>query len=292
MKENPKVLGRGLSALLGETTDVDSLRKPIGYVNKQVVGEKPVQKGADVLMVPVEKISTNPYQPRLEFDEQKIEELSISIKNLGLIQPITVRRTDNGKYQIISGERRFRACVKAGMEMIPAYVREATDQGMLEMSIVENIQRENLDPIEISLSYRSLMEECHLTQEQMSERIGKKRASIANYLRLLRLPIKVQHDLREGLISVGHAKVLLGVPEMDIQQKLCDLVIKDNLSVRELEQKIARDIPQNYSDLACRIQDFFSGNVSFYRSPNGKGSITIRFNSDEEVENFLKSIKK
>ena len=292
MKKNTNVLGKGLGALLGEVGNVDELRKPIGYVNKEVAGTKPVQKSSDVLMVPVERIEVNPYQPRLQFDENKIDELAVSISNLGLIQPITVRSTASGKFQIISGERRFRACIKAGMDMIPAYVRDATDLNMLEMSIIENVQREDLDPIEIALGYRALMEECNLTQEEMAKRIGKKRASIANYIRLLRLPDKVQHDLRDGLISVGHAKVLLSVGDYEVQQKLCDLVIAKGLTVLELEQKVARDIPRNYADLASRVQQFFSGNVSFRRSPTGKGSITIRFNSDEEVDKFLNSIKR
>lgn len=291
MKEQKKVLGKGLGALLGELPDADSLRKPIGYLNKEVAGSRPAQRTADVLMVPAEKIEPNPYQPRLEFDEARLEELSQSIKVLGLIQPITVRRCEDGKYQIISGERRFKACQRAGMDMIPAYVREADTQGMLEMSIVENIQREDLDPIELALSYSSLMQECSLTQEQMSERLGKKRTSIANYLRLLKLPDKVQHDLREGLISVGHAKVLLGVADMDLQQKLCDLVIKEGLSVRDLEQKVAQEIPAAYSDLAGKVQKFFSGNVSFHRNASGTGSITIRFGSDDEVEQFLKKLQ-
>lgn len=278
MKNNPKVLGKGLGALLGDMGDIESLRKPLNNSGRESVD--------------IKLVDPNPYQPRLEFDERKIDEMAVSIKALGLIQPVTLRRTDNGRYQIISGERRLRACVKAGMETVPAYVREADDRGMLEMSIVENIQRENLDPIEIALSYKALMEECDLTQEEMSGRIGKKRASIANFLRLLRLPDKVQHDLRAGLISVGHAKVLLGIPDEKMQQKLCDLVISNGLSVRELEQKIAEKTPKTYDSVAERLKEYFSGKVSFKRGGDGKGSITIRFGSDEEVEEFLKSLKK
>lgn len=292
MKKDTKVLGKGLSALLGEVADVDSLRKPIGYVNKEVAGTTPSQNVASVLMVPAEKIEVNPFQPRLDFDEAKLEELAQSIKTLGLIQPVTLRKVKDGKYQIISGERRLRACIKAGMKLVPSYVREASDQGMLEMALVENIQRENLDPIEIAVSLRSLMEECSLTQEQVSDRLGKKRASVANYLRLLRLPDKVQHDLREGLLSVGHAKVLLGIDAPKLQQKLCDLVVKKGLTVRELEEKIASAAPKTYEDLAAKVQPFFKGKVSVRRNSAGKGSLTIRFDSDEEVESFLKKIKK
>lgn len=292
MKKDTKVLGKGLSALLGEVADADSLRKPIGYVNKEVAGSGAPARMADVLMVPAEKIDVNPFQPRLDFDESKIEELAQSISTLGLIQPVTLRRIAGGRYQIISGERRFRACCKAGMKLVPSYVRDASDQGMLEMALVENIQRENLDPIEIAVSLRSLMEECNLTQEQVSERLGKKRASVANYLRLLRLPDKVQHDLREGLLSVGHAKVLLGIEDPAQQQMLCDLVVKDSLTVRELEEKVASATPRAYEDLAEKVQPFFNSKVSVRRNAAGKGSLTIRFDSDAEVEAFLKKIKK
>lgn len=292
MKKDTKVLGKGLSALLGETADADSLRKPIGYVNKEVAGSGAPARMADVLMVPADKIDVNPFQPRLDFDESKIEELAQSISSLGLIQPVTLRRISGGRYQIISGERRFRACCKAGMKLVPSYVRDASDQGMLEMALVENIQRENLDPIEIAVSLRSLMEECNLTQEQVSERLGKKRASVANYLRLLRLPDKVQHDLREGLLSVGHAKVLLGIEDPAQQQMLCDLVVKDSLTVRELEDKVVSVTPRVYEDLAERVQPFFSSKVSVRRNAAGKGSLTIRFDSDAEVETFLKKIRK
>ena len=197
-------LGKGLSALLdGANIDVDKLRKPVGYINKEVAGDNEVQATADILRIPADMIEPNPFQPRMSFDNEALEELTESIRTFGLIQPITVRRTNTGKYQIISGERRFKACRAAGMDLIPAYIREANDQGMLEMAIVENIQRENLDPIEIAMSYQRLIEECMLTQEQMAERVGKKRASVTNYLRLLKLPAKVQHDLKVGIISVG-----------------------------------------------------------------------------------------
>ena len=252
-------LGKGLSALLdGANIDVDKLRKPVGYINKEVAGDNEVQATADILRIPADMIEPNPFQPRMSFDNEALEELTESIRTFGLIQPITVRRTNTGKYQIISGERRFKACRAAGMDLIPAYIREANDQGMLEMAIVENIQRENLDPIEIAMSYQRLIEECMLTQEQMAERVGKKRASVTNYLRLLKLPAKVQHDLKVGIISVGHAKVLLSIEDSDVQEKLCDYVIKNELSVRQLEDKIHKmskkkedkkapsDLPEEY----------------------------------------------
>lgn len=288
MKSDQKIMGKGLSALLGEMTEADSARKPIGYVNKELAGANPGQKSSDIVMVKVDQLETNPYQPRLEFDEKSIQELAQSIKALGLIQPIVARKTAEGRYQIISGERRWRACQTLGMELVPAYVRDATDESMLEMAIVENLQREDLDPIEIAMSFRSLMDECNLTQEEMADRLGSKRASVANYLRLLKLTDKVQHDLRQGLLSVGHAKVLLGVSDPKLQQKLSDLVIKQNLTVRELEEKLAQDIPENYQQLAYSVGRFCKGKVSFHRNASGKGSITIRFNSDSEVERFIK----
>ena len=231
-------LGKGLSALLGDdAADLREIRKPVGYINKEVVGSTEPQGTADVLRIPVDLIEPNPFQPRMNFGEEALLELADSIRTFGLIQPITVRKK-GAKYQIISGERRFRACTKAGMDMIPAYIRDANDQGMLEMAIVENIQRENLDPIEVAMSYQRLMEECRLTQEQMADRVGKKRASVANQLRLLKLPAKVQHDLKVGLVSVGHAKVLLGVEDPKTQEALCDLIVRRGLSVRQLEEKV------------------------------------------------------
>ena len=207
MSKQQRGLGKGIGALLGMDADLNNIRKPVGYINKEVVNvEQPHQQGtADILRIPVDLIEPNPFQPRMSFDQEALEELAESIKTLGLIQPITVRRKDDGRYQIISGERRFRACRLSGMDMVPAYIRDTNDQGMLEMAIVENIQRENLDPIEIAMSYQRLIEECRLTQEQMAIRVGKKRASVTNYLRLLKLPAKIQHDLKVGLLSVGHA---------------------------------------------------------------------------------------
>lgn len=241
MSKQQRGLGKGIGALLGADADLSNIRKPVGYINKEVVtSDQPRQGTADVLRIPTDMIEPNPFQPRMNFDQEALEELGESIRTLGLIQPITVRRKPDGRYQIISGERRFRACRATGMEMIPAYIRDTDDQGMLEMAIVENIQRENLDPIEVAMSYQRLIEECNLTQEQMAIRVGKKRASVTNYLRLLKLPAKIQHDLKVSLLSVGHAKVLLGVEDQQLQEYLCDLVIKDDLSVRQLEEKIKK----------------------------------------------------
>ena len=295
-------LGKGLSALLGdEANDLREFRKPVGYINKEVVGATEKQDTSDVLRIPVDLIEPNPFQPRMSFDPEALQELADSVRTFGLIQPLTVRKKGS-KYQIISGERRFRACTMAGMDMIPTYIRDANDQGMLEMAIVENIQRENLDPIEVAMSYQRLMEECRLTQEQMADRVGKKRASVANQLRLLKLPAKVQHDLKVGLVSVGHAKVLLGVDDPKAQEMLCDLIVRRGLSVRQLEEKVKalekgapeekepQELPDMYYRLLENVGRYFGENISLRRSPSGKGSMTIRFDSDEQMEQFLQAL--
>lgn len=308
MANNTKArgLGKGLGALLGNTSDMEQLRKPVGYVNKEVAGARPRQDHSDVLRIPSDMVEENPWQPRMSFDQEALEELAASIRTLGLIQPITVRKTADGRYQIISGERRFKACRMAGMSMIPAYVREADDQGMLEMAIVENIQRENLDPIETAMSFQRLMDECRLTQETMADRVGKKRSSIANTLRLLKLPVKVQHDLKVGLLSVGHAKVLLAVEDPQVQEQLCDLSIREGLSVRELEdavRKLSKSrarkgakaseqlLPEEYTKMLSHIGKYFPGDISVRRSSAGKGTLTIRFGSDDEINAFLKAME-
>ena len=306
MSKQQRGLGRGLSALLGDGADISSIRKPVDYVNKAVVSEdKPKTTSADILRIPMDLIEPNPYQPRLTFNQEALDELADSIRTLGLIQPITVRKTAAGRYQIISGERRYRASRQAGMEMIPAYIRDTNDQGMLEMAIVENIQRENLDPIEIAMSYQRLIDECNLTQEQMAFRVGKKRTSVTNYLRLLKLPAKIQHDLKAGILSVGHAKVLLGIEDDTIREALCDLVIKEDMSVRHLEEKIkklteerksdaenkSQDLPEEYFRVLEIVGKYYENNISLKRSKSGKGSMTIHFSSDEEVRKFLKVLE-
>lgn len=306
MSSKQRGLGKGLSALLGDAGNLDSLRSPVGYVNKDVVGTKDPQDTADVLRIPVNMIEPNPFQPRMSFDQDSLQELAASIRTFGLIQPITVRKKSADRYQIISGERRFKACQIAGMDMVPAYIRDANDQGMLEMAIVENIQRENLDPIEVAMSYQRLIDECSLTQEQMADRVGKKRASVTNYLRLLKLPAKVQHDLKVGLLSVGHAKVLLGLDDVVLQEKLCDFVIKNSLSVRQLEDKIKElqaqqqnevkpkkevNLPDEYYRVLEHIAKFFDKSISLKRADSGKGTMTIHFDSDDEIRRFLKALE-
>ena len=302
MSRQQRGLGKGLGALLGDK-DLSQIRKPVDYVNKSVVSTGNSQNSADIMLIPVEMIEPNPFQPRMSFDAEALEELADSIRTLGLIQPITVRRKNHDRYQIISGERRFRACRLAGMDEIPAYIIDTGDQGMLEMAIVENIQREDLDPIEIAMSYERLINECNLTQEQMASRVGKKRASVTNFLRLLKLPAKIQHDLKVGLLSVGHAKVLLGVENPEIQEKLCDMVIKEDLSVRSLEERIrnldkprkkeseAQELPDEYFRVLEIVGKYFENNISLKRTTNGKGTMTIHFSSDEEVRKFLNALE-
>ena len=310
MSKVQRGLGKGVSAIFGGVPDADQLRKPVGYVNKEVVGAQGSHENtADILRIPVDMIEANPFQPRMSFDEEALNELAASIRTLGLIQPITVRRVGPGKYQIISGERRYKACRLAGMSTIPAYIRDANDQGMLEMAIVENVQRENLDPIELALSYQRLIEECSLTQDKLADRVGKKRATVANTIRLLKLPAKVQHDIKLGLLSMGHAKAILGVEDPELQEQLCDLVIKDGMSVRELEALVRKaqikpesvgkagsarkdqELPEDYYKILSHVGRFFSNEISLKRSSNGKGTMTIHFNSDEEVKAFVKALE-
>lgn len=303
-KKIQRGLGKGIGALLG-VDNINTVRQPIGYINKEIAGDNVNPGYTDVLRIPIDLIEPNPFQPRKTFSQEALDELAESIKSLGIIQPITVRKMPGGKYQIISGERRYRASLAAGLDMLPAYVRQTDEQGMLEMAIVENIQREDLDPIETAMSYQRLLDECELTQEEMAERIGKKRASITNYLRLLKLPAKLQHDLKVGLISVGHAKVLLGVEDPNLQEELCDYTIKHSLSVRGLEDKLrdiqneaikpqrrSQELPDEYYRVLEYMGKYFPRNISLKRSSEGKGTMTIRFSSDEEMRNFLQAIEK
>lgn len=286
-------LGRGLGALLG---DVDPLKEPVDI--HRIASGNP----AAVNEVPLDQIIPNPYQPRSDFDPEAMEELTASIRTLGIIQPITLRQTGPESYQIISGERRFRAARAAGLTSIPAYIRKADDAAMLEMAIVENIQREDLDPIETALSFQRLIDECNLTQEAMALRVGKNRATIANSLRLLKLPEEIQQALKLGKISAGHAKVLLGVDTPDRQLQLFNLTVRNGWSVRQLEQKVQQGnadasapeeqaLPALYQTLAERVGRHFDGKVAVRLGAGGSGTITIRFKDADQVERFIKDLK-
>ena len=303
MSKQQRGLGKGLGALLGGETDLSQIRKPVGYVNKEVVRNDQPQDTSDILRIPVDLIEPNPFQPRMSFDQEALEELADSIRTLGLIQPITVRRKADGRYQIISGERRFRACQLTGMDMIPAYIRDTNDQGMLEMAIVENIQRENLDPIEVALSYQRLIEECSLTQEQMAVRVGKKRASVTNYLRLLKLPAKIQHDLKVGLLSVGHAKVLLQLKEDEQKQiDAATRVAQQGLTVRQTEQLVKallasedekpvlptiRTLPEPYEQVCRQLSADFGTKVNINMKSKSNGTIEIPYVGKDELVRIL-----
>lgn len=300
MANRRDALGKGLGALIPE---VDSM-KTAGTTDYTARTGKSL---ASISEIPVDKITANPYQPRNNFDETALSELTESIRQLGIIQPITVRRMGLG-YQIISGERRFKAARAAGLRTIPAYIRETDNQGMLEMAIVENIQREDLDAIEVALSFQRLMDECSLTQETMADKVGKKRATVANYLRLLKLPAEIQVCIRDKRISIGHAKAILSLNDPEAQQSLCDEIVRKSLSVRQAETKAqnmlrktqagsstdkkpAAELPDPYYRVLEIIGKYFGNNISLKRSEQGKGSITIQFSSDAEVESFLKAIE-
>lgn len=289
-------LGKGLGALIsGFDMNPES--------NQHIEAKPVIKTPASITEISIDSISVNPFQPRTVFEDDALEDLSASIKQLGLIQPITVRSIEDGKYQIISGERRFRAAKLAGLTHIPAYIRKTDDQGMLEMAIVENIQREDLDAIEVALSFQRLIEECNLTQEAMADRVGKKRATVTNFLRLLKLPAEVQFALRRGAISMGHAKCILSIDNTQKQISVCDTIIKKDLSVRQTEQLIKNldkegknsttpeTLPDSYYKVLEIIGRYFNNNISLKRSENGKGSFTIQFKNDSEVESFLKDLE-
>ncbi|NJO70351.1 MAG: ParB/RepB/Spo0J family partition protein [Bacteroidetes bacterium] len=219
-----------------------SLGRGLGALIEDVESSKPAENVASINDIEIRSIEINPFQPRKTFDEEALMELSASIKQLGIIQPITVRKIDNDKYQLITGERRFRASQMAGLQTIPAYIRNADDQAMLELALVENIQREDLDAIEIAISYQRLIDECSLTQEDMSDRVGKKRSTIANYLRLLKLPAEIQAGIRHKKITMGHARALVNVDDAEKQLSIYHHVIEEGLSVRSTE-----DIVRNFN---------------------------------------------
>ena len=251
--------------------------------------------------IAISEITPNPTQPRTQFDEEALQELASSIRELGIIQPITVKR-DGERYIIISGERRWRASQIAGLESMPAYIREADDENLHAMALVENIQRQDLNAIEIALGMQRLIEECGLTQEAMADKVGKKRSTVSNYMRLLTLPAEVQLALKEGLITMGHAKAIAGI---DAERQVWALkrCIKKALSVRqaeELARKLAEnkseevsseeEYPESYSRLVEQLEPYFSENISIKRGKNGGGKIVIDFSSDEEIESFIQRL--
>ena len=254
--------------------------------------------------IPIKNISANPFQPRTSFDEESLNELVMSVEEHGIIQPITVRRAADNSYQLISGERRIKAAVKAGLKMIPAFIREAGDENMLELALVENIQREDLDAIEVAVSYQRLIEEFDLTQEALGGRVGKKRATIANYLRLLNLPVEIQTGIREKKISMGHARALVGIEDKDYQVEVFSKILSQDLSVRQVESlakkskdsepapEISEETRSDYEDLREHLAHYFGATIEFKRSNKGTGRIVIPFKSDEDLQRIVSILDK
>jgi ParB family transcriptional regulator, chromosome partitioning protein len=290
-------LGRGLSALLGDTSQLSEE----GRV--QTKSPDPIH----FRMIPLHQIKANPFQPRTHFEEEALKELAESIRVQGIIQPITVRRVSENHYQLISGERRMQASKIAGTSEIPAFIRTANDQQMLEMALIENIQRENLNAIEISLSFKRLIAECNLNMEEMGARVGKKRATVNNYLRLLRLPPDIQAAVRDRRISMGHARALIAIEKIDQQIGLFNRIVEEELSVRKAEElaaSISSGKPStgskksgakmedpHYTDLRKRLQSHFGTKVSVKYNQKGKGEINIPFLDEEDLNRILEILE-
>ncbi len=277
-------LGRGLGALI----ELD---------NVQTSGSSQISE------IALNLIDANPNQPRTVFDEEALDELAASIKEYGVVQPITLREMAGGRYQIISGERRWRAAKRCGLESIPAYIKTATDETLMEMALVENIQREDLNAIEISLSYQRLIDDYKFTQERLAEKVGKKRATVANYLRLLKLPAEIQLGIKEGKIDMGHARALVGVEDTKRMLELYELTVKEGLPVRRLEQlaqqkksepsaKPQREKSSDYESLCAKLSSVFNSKVTIDHSERGTGKIVLSFKSDEQFENILSLLDK
>ncbi|AWO00394.1 chromosome partitioning protein ParB [Chitinophaga alhagiae] len=292
-----EALGKGIRSLL-QNIDTD-LKQTSGALAEQVVAQ-----ATGIERIPLDLIAVNPKQPRRDFDEQALQELSQSIKLHDIIQPITVAKLGK-KYQLIAGERRFRASKMAGLKDIPAYVRLANDQELLELALLENLQRENLNAIEIALSYKRLMEEVSLTQEQVADRMGKERSTVTNYIRLLKLPPDIQVAVRNAKLSMGHARTLIGVENVEKQLYIFGEIMKNGLSVRQTEELVRKvnhidkgnvkkpaknTLPPAYQKIQDNLASHFSTRVNLERSKNGKGSISIEFYSDEELDSILEKL--
>ncbi|HTL82837.1 MAG TPA: ParB/RepB/Spo0J family partition protein [Bacteroidia bacterium] len=298
MSTKRNALGKGLSALLeNATTDITSSTR-ISSEHGAIVGA--------VSNIPVSQIEANPFQPRTHFEETALLELADSIKQHGIIQPVTVRKMGYDRFQLISGERRFRASQIAKIESIPAYVRVANDQNMLEMALVENIQRENLDAIEIAISYKRLIDECSLTQEQLSEKVSKQRSTVTNYLRLLKLPVEVQLGIREKKISMGHARALVNVEKQTDMVDIYNRILNENLSVRDVEElardvkkieprikhkNLTGDLDEKYAFKLKALSKQYNGKVQVKSNAGGEGKVIIPFHSEAELEQILDALE-
>lgn len=290
-----QALGRGLSALLKDpSNDIKSVQDKNA---DKVIG--------NIVELDLNAIEVNPFQPRTKFNEETLRELASSIKELGVIQPITVRKLGFNKYQLVSGERRFRASKLIGLETIPSYIRIANDQESLEMALVENIQRQDLDPIEIALSYQRLIDEINLTQEQMSERVGKKRSTIANYLRLLKLDPIIQTGMRDGFISMGHGRAMINIEDQSEQLDVYEKILSNKLSVRETEnlvrsfkditetsKPVKEELPKFVKKGLKEFSEYFGHKIDVKISKNGSGKITIPFHSEEDFNRIKKLVQR
>lgn len=303
MAKERGVLGRGLASILGNRDTNPTTKSDLRDTNKS--------SGffSNIHEILISQIVTNPFQPRTKFDQERLNELATSIEQLGIIQPITIRKLKDEKFQLISGERRLKASQMAGLKKIPAFIKIANDQQMLEMALVENIQRENLNPIEIALSYQRLIEEINLTQEQCSERVGKNRSTVTNFLRLLKLPNIIQKGLINNTISNGHAKSLLSIKSEDSQINLYHDIVANGYSVREVEQ-IAKEFSERNYKRISKIKNIYTPlpfsqqktihdlskmlntNVELKRNKKEKGKLIICFNNDEDFERIIQILKK
>ncbi len=298
-KYNTSVLGRGLDDI-GNGRGLDALID---------TGEVRTQGSSNLNEIDINLIAPNPNQPRREFDEEALEELTNSIKEIGIIQPITLRKMNDGKYQIIAGERRWRASIKAGLTAIPAYIRTVEDETVMEMALVENIQREDLNAIEIALAYEHLAETTGMTQERISERVGKSRTAVTNYMRLLKLPAQVQMALKNKEIDMGHARALLAIDSPSVQIKLFKEIEKNNYSVRKVEEMVQMlkhgedvqtakkriaskaQVPAGYADIKNRLAQRLSAKVQLATTAKGNGKISIAFANEEELQRILSIIE-
>lgn len=291
-----QALGRGLSALLKD--GADDIMSAKDKNAEKLVG--------NILEIDIQAIEENPFQPRTNFNEEALRELAASIKELGVIQPITVRKLSGNKFQLVSGERRFRASKMIGLESIPAYIRIANDQEMLEMALVENIQRSDLDPIEIALSYQQLIEEIQLTQEELSKRVGKNRSTVTNYMRLLKLDPIIQTGIRDGFLTMGHGRALINMDDQQKQLEIYKSIIQNNLSVRQTEELVRNfkenksavskkkaniEIPDFITDSEQEINEYFGQKVEFKLTGNSKGKMVIPFHSKEDFLRIKKLLK-
>jgi ParB family chromosome partitioning protein len=294
MATKKRALGRGLSALL-ENANTDITSK-YSTADSHVAGS--------ISEIEISSITANPFQPRKQFSVEALQELVDSIKIHGVIQPITVRKIGNDQFQLISGERRFRACALAGLSAVPAYVKIANDQSMLEMALIENIQRENLDPIEVAISYERLINECELTQEEMADRVGKSRTSVTNFLRLLKLPDEIKKGLQERKLSMGHARALLGIDDEKKMMKLYHSILENNLSVRKVEEQSKelsnasstarmKASPLSFEEKSwiSSLSNEYSTKIALNRDAEGNGKLVFHFTSTSEMEDLIKKLK-